>query len=346
MAACQTGGRPCPLGSVPGLWLLMVAALAMLAGCGPLEERASGGELFDPVPAGAVRVATFNLRYDNPGDGENRWERRRKAVARVVAESGAAVVGTQEGLAHQVAWLDSALTGYAYVGVGRDDGAEAGEFTAIFIDTARYRIGASGTFWLSTTPDRPSVGWDAAMERICTWAVLEAVAGGKDEPEKERGSGENGSGENPSMDGVSRILVLNAHFDHIGETARLESARLLVRRMEDLAIQWGSEREDDAREPMPVIVLGDFNARPESLPIAALTDRLRDAHDTSQSPPTGPDGTFNGFEPRDRYEGRIDYVMHSADLKALTHTTLGARFDGRFPSDHFPVVVDLAPGRR
>lgn len=350
-----TGCRPsgtCLFVDVPGLWLLAIAVLAMLSGCARTDREPMVDEfermgkpdrtstpMFDPVPEGAMRVATFNLRYDNPADGEDRWENRKLNVARVIRESGAWVVGTQEGLAHQISWLDSTLADFTYVGVGRDDGAAEGEFTAIFVDTTRLRILESGTFWLSPTPETPSVGWDAALARICTYALLE-TAGDPDSSAPSRQRSAFPPLKNP-------VLLLNAHYDHIGEQARLESSRLLIRRIGEIPRNLHASRgpiDTASTGSLPVVLLGDLNARPEHPPIAELTRQLQDAFVSSMTTPVGPEGTFNGFEEAVRYGARIDYVLHSDNLKAYSYRTFDRLFDGRFPSDHFPVVVDLGSG--
>lgn len=325
------------------MWLL-VGLLAALSSCAPADERASpsnadadGDALaLAPPPPNTLRAATFNLRYDNPGDGENRWENRRRHVADVILASQASVIGTQEGLHHQVEWLDSALADHLYVGAGRDDGGTKGEFTAIFVDTTRFRVESSGTFWLSPTPDRPSVGWDAAMERICTYAVLAAR---EEDPDAEN-TAANATDHASSSAVPPRLLVLNAHFDHMGDRARLESAKLLVNEWIEPALA-GMEDSDSPFAGLPVVLLGDLNALPGSEPLAELTSRLLDAYTTSVESPAGPSGTFNGFAEKPEYADRIDYVLHSNAFRTMRYQTFAGRRDGRFPSDHFPVLADL-----
>lgn len=339
-AGPESGGpcaRPgtCPLTAVPGLSWLLVGLLAALASCAPADERVTPSNAaadedtlaLTPPPPNTLRVATFNLRYDNPGDGENRWENRRRHVADVILASQASVIGTQEGLHHQVEWLDSALADHLYVGAGRDDGGTKGEFTAIFVDTTRFRVESSGTFWLSPTPDRPSVGWDAAMERICTYAVLN-----KREADP--------TGELGADTGVpSRLLVLNAHFDHVGEQSRLESAKLLVRDWIDRALANGNNPEPNEKG-MPIVLLGDLNALPGSAPLTELTSHLMDAH-AGTLPPNRVEGTFNGFMEKTDYTDRIDYILHSKEMHTIVYRIFSERVDGRFPSDHFPVFADI-----
>jgi endonuclease/exonuclease/phosphatase family metal-dependent hydrolase len=282
--------------------------------CASQSEGQSKGQLEDH----SLRVMTFNLRYDNPGDGENRWELRREFAAAVIQESGASLIGIQEGLHRQVEWLDDVLPDFTYVGVGRDDGAQAGEYSAIFIDTTRFEIVDSGTFWLSKTPERPSVGWDASMERIATYAIV-----------LERGS-EPVSQQTP-------LLILNAHFDHIGQEARLESARLIRDKIQVLR----KFRETT----LPVIAMGDFNTGPGTPPIEVFSSFLQDSYIASETPPVGPATTFNGFNViPDGYRelaGRIDYIFISDEFRVNSYSAIDDLRNDRYVSDHFPILIDL-----
>lgn len=265
---------------------------------------------------------TFNVRFDNPADGENRWELRRDFVADLIRNSGASIIGTQEGLVHQLDFLDEALSDFRYVGVGRDDGAKAGEFTAIFVDTTQFTIRDSGTFWLSETPERPSVGWDASMERIATYAVVV--------PAVQRVVSSSTTNPEP-------FLVINAHFDHIGEQARLESARLIMQKAQELS--------QSPRMPMPVILMGDFNASTRTPPIQAFLEHYRDAFEISKSLPEGPVSTFTGFIVKEsgyrEPEGRIDYVFVNERVDVMSYRAMDEIREGRYVSDHFPVLVEV-----
>src|SRR5687768_13886923 len=195
------------------------------------SARATTGSATPPL-----RVMSFNIRYDTPSDGVNAWPLRRDWVAALIRFHGADVVGVQEALAHMLTDLDTRLPGFARVGVGRADGRTGGEFSAILYRTDRVALIDSGTFWLSPTPEVPgSKGWDAAIERVATWARF-----------RDRRTG-------------CRYVHLNTHFDHEGERARQESARLIRRRLAELA---GGD---------PVVVTGDLNAVPASAPYRVLT---------------------------------------------------------------------------
>jgi endonuclease/exonuclease/phosphatase family metal-dependent hydrolase len=291
-------------------------AAAAVAACAPATSATSAGG----VPAAAeapapmpLRVMTFNIRYDTPADSGNAWPHRRDWVASLVRFHGADALGVQEALAHMLRELDVRLPGYARVGVGRTDGREEGEFSAILYRTDRLELLDSGTFWLSPTPDVPgSKGWDAAYERVATWARF-----------RDRRTG-------------CRHLHVNTHFDHIGERAREESARLIRRRLGGLA------------GGLPVVVTGDLNTTPERAPYRVFTvdtvggvPPLRDAFVASRGGHYGPTSTWNAFTAIEPGQ-RIDYVLVSADVDVLEHAILPDAWDGRFPSDHLPVVADIA----
>jgi endonuclease/exonuclease/phosphatase family metal-dependent hydrolase len=294
----------------PGpLGLVMVVSLALVACSRPLPHRQGATAAEGP----ALRVMTFNLRYDNPGDGVNAWPNRKDRVAALIRYHQADLVGVQEALASQLVDLDGRLPEYSRVGVGRADGGTQGEFSAIFYRTDRLRVEESGTFWLSPTPEiAGSKGWDAAIERIVTWARV-----------RDRRTG-------------CRWLHLNTHFDHVGEVARAESARLIRQRLRSLA-------GDGA-----VVLTGDLNTDPTQLPYRILTrdtldqslPPLTDAFAASTSGSYGPTGTWNAFTAIDPNR-RIDYIMVSAPIIVDVHAILSDRWDDRFPSDHLPVLAAL-----
>lgn len=285
--------------------LIILCALGLLA----CAERPPD----PPAPLSALKVMTYNIRYDNPGDGVNAWPNRKEFVASLMMFYGADIICIQEGLIQQVRYLDNALEGFDYCGVGRDDGKEAGEYSAIFFRKTAVELLADSTFWLSLTPDQPSKGWDAALPRIVTWASF-----------KSRGTSQT-------------FFVFNTHFDHVGQVARRESAALIMRQIGRLA---GNQ---------PAIVTGDFNSAPEDsayltmlLPLPG-TPRMRDSFSLSRLPHHGVASTFFGFDARTEGPGeRIDYVFVSDGVNVLRHGTLTDFRDGRFPSDHLPVLVEFS----
>lgn len=259
-----------------------------------------------------LKLMTYNIRYDNPGDGVNSWTQRKEFVSSLIQFHGADIVCIQEGLIQQVEYLRHALPGFEYCGRGRDDGKEAGEFSAIFFRNEVVDLLGDSTFWLSPTPAVPSKGWDAALPRIATWASFRLKSSGRP------------------------FFVFNTHFDHIGETARRESARLLVEQIQRIA---GKE---------PSIVAGDFNSTEQDSAYRILVGAiaggplLRDSFRISRLPHYGVAPTFFGFDARTSDPGqRIDFVFVTEGVTVLRHGTLTDFREGRFPSDHLPVLMEF-----
>lgn len=265
-----------------------------------------------------LRIMSFNIRYDNPEDGPDAWPHRKEAVADMIRSRAVDVAGLQEALKGQIDDLQALLPGYAWLGVGREDGMEQGEFAPIFyrrdrLDTLRW-----GAFWLSETPGVPgSRSWDAALERIATWVVL-----------RDRQTSE-------------AFLAVNTHFDHRGAEAQTRSAELIVERLKDLATARSGEQDNEGTGSLPVVLTGDFNVRENSAPYAALADAFSDALYVSKEPHEGPMSTWNGFEaivPG----GRIDYIFVGAGVRVYTHRILPDKTaNDRFPSDHLPVLAEV-----
>ena len=259
-----------------------------------------------------LNVMTFNIRYNNKNDSLNAWPYRKDNAASQVKFHNVHILGVQEALHDQMMDLSRSLTKYKYTGVGRDDGKTKGEYSAIFYDTTRLKLIESSTFWLSLTPEVPgSKGWDADITRIVTWARFK--------------------------DNISKkiFFVFNTHFDHIGQEARRESAKLVKRRVKEIA---GNN---------PVIITGDFNSHPSDEPIKILMDendkdKFIDTKAVSILPHYGPLGTFNGFASKERDNEPIDFIFIKGKWKVLQHATLSQTWGGRFSSDHFPVFAKLS----
>jgi endonuclease/exonuclease/phosphatase family metal-dependent hydrolase len=255
----------------------------------------------------SYKIMTYNIRYDNPNDGENQWSKRKEFLSNQIAYNSPNVFGIQEGLHHQVQYLDSVFSNYDYIGVGRDDAKTKGEYCAIFYNKEKFYILSEGTFWLSETPNIISVGWDASMERICTYGLF-----------KDKNNGE-------------QFWVFNTHFDHIGKIARVKSAALIIEKIEEFNTN-----------NLPVIVIGDFNLKPETEPIQLFSKVLNDTKHVSASKPFGPTGTFNGFKFNESVSDRIDYIFTSKqDIKVLKYVVLSDSKDCTYPSDHLPVIIEL-----
>lgn len=255
-----------------------------------------------------LRVMSYNIRYDNPQDGINVWPNRKDEVAEMMTSvHDADIIGVQEALKHQLDELQGKMPNYTWVGVGRDDGNEKGEFSPIFFKTNRFDLLATNTFWLSETPQMPgSKSWDTAITRIATWARLSDLETGRE------------------------FYVINTHFDHRGDVARIESARLIL--------DFISGLEDG----IPVFLTGDLNVTESSEAYAILSgsNMIDDARYRSESGHEGPTASFSDWETLNPEESRIDYIFVNDHVRVLSHTIADNRYDGRFPSDHLPVIVD------
>ena len=261
-----------------------------------------------------MRVMTFNIRYDEPRDGVNAWPNRKQKVADVIRFHKADIVGFQEALLTQLRDLETLLPGFAWVGVGRTDGKEAGEYSAILYRKDRFRLLSSDTFWLSETPDKiGSKGWDAALPRIVTWAKFQDRVSGKS------------------------FVHFNTHFDHIGEKARAESASLILKKAGDI------------QGKGPFVVTGDFNVREDSgayrtITAGTPTVKVADARYASSNGHFGGDSTFNAFKELQPAH-TIDYIFVRDGIKVLEHGTLSDRWDGLWASDHLPVIAEIVIDR-
>jgi endonuclease/exonuclease/phosphatase family metal-dependent hydrolase len=277
-----------------------------------------------------INVASYNLRQKNDRDIEagNGWERRYPYIAQIIRFHDFDIVGTQEGFKFMLDSLLSQLPGYAYIGVGREDGAEAGEHCAIFYRTDLFEVLEHGDFWLSETPDvAGSKGWDAVLPRVCTWGHFRHLQSGKE------------------------FLFFNLHMDHIGKQARVESARLVQKKMVEINAN------------LPAILTGDFNVDQTHQSYAALTRDgiLNDSYEVAEFR-YAPVGTVNSFHPSYYSKSRIDHIMLTRDVRVLkygvftdTYRTLPDRavdsvkgrdfpeeisfsdYEIRVPSDHYPI---------
>jgi endonuclease/exonuclease/phosphatase family metal-dependent hydrolase len=258
------------------------------------------------LAAEPVRVMTFNIRFGTAPDGENAWPLRRDLVAKVIADEKPDVVGVQEALRSQLDELAEALPEYGRIGVGREP-AGGGEYSAILYRTARFDVCDAGTFWLSEAPEEPgSKTWGNNLPRICTWARL--------------------------LDRTNdrRFVLLNTHWDHESQPARLESGKLMARRIGDICT-----------DGEPAIVTGDFNAAPDNPAIRALVDEgcVKDTF-TTIHPDEKRVGTFNGFGTK-RNSPKIDAILTTDHWKVEDAAIVRTHEGKRYPSDHFPVTATV-----
>lgn len=257
------------------------------------------------INAQDLRVLTYNIKYDNPYDTVNGWNNRKDFLISQINYNLPDILGTQEGLYNQLEDIKNGLHGYSYFGVGRDNGDNEGEFSAIFYNKTEINLLEERTFWLSQTPEIPSKGWDAAIKRICTYGLVEVKKTEK------------------------KILIFNTHFDHIGEKARLESSNLILQKIKEINV-----------DKLPVILMGDFNLEIESEGIQNILKHLNDTHIMANKS-FGPDGTFNGFHFDKPVTRKIDFIFSSLEIEVLKSGILSDSNDCKYPSDHFPICVEL-----
>lgn len=258
------------------------------------------------LSAQSIITGTFNLRYDNPRDTGNLWKDRAPVAAALIRFHQFDIVGTQEGLKNQLDDLQSALPEYAYYGIGRDDGKSKGEHSAIFYKKEKYTAIDSGDFWLSEHPEKPGWGWDAKHNRICSWIKLKEKKGKKS------------------------FYVLNVHYDHQGVQARTESSKLILQKIQQIAGK------------SPVILTGDFNGNHQSEWYNSIKNSgwLSDALLLAKDPYLN-NGSFNSFKTNNPSEDIIDHIFISKDFNVTRFGILTDTYHGKFPSDHYPVLVEL-----
>ena len=254
-----------------------------------------------------INIITFNIRYATENDGINAWSNRVEMVNGLLKFHEPDIFGLQEALITQIEKISEGLPEFEWIGVGRDDGIQKGEFSPLFYNKNKFILVKHGTFWLSETPEKPSMGWDASYKRVVTWGKFKSKVSGK------------------------HFLVFNTHFDHRGDEARKNSAILIKEKIKEIDDNLG----------LPVILTGDFNLEPETEPIALIKTFLNDSWEISAVKPYGPFGTFNGFQWDAPLENRIDYIFTSKDIKVLKYAAISDSKEQRWPSDHLPVFAKI-----
>lgn len=253
-----------------------------------------------------TKVMTYNIRLDVESDGENRWDKRKGLLANQVRFYEPDFMGVQEALPQQMHYLDETLPAYDFIGVGRDDGKEKGEFSAIFYNKDKFKVVKQSTFWLSQTPEKPGLGWDAACNRVCTYGLFENLKTKK------------------------KIWVFNTHFDHIGTTARMESAKLILAKIKELN-----------KEGYPFVLTGDFNLTEDNESIQRITAELNDTRKVAKLV-YGPDGTWNAFDFTKPATERIDYIfIPKKNVTVTKYAILSDNKNNRYYSDHLAVYSEL-----
>ena len=251
-------------------------------------------------------VMTYNIRLDVASDGENAWANRKDFLSSQVLFYSPDILGVQEARPNQMVDLKDALKDYKAIGIGRD-GNNKGEYSAIFYNAKKVNVAQENTFWLSETPDTISKGWDAAYPRICTYGLFTVLENNK------------------------KIWVFNTHLDHVGNEAQLQGMQLILKKMAVLNT-----------DGFPVIIMGDFNVEPTSELIANLKQTMSDSRDQAKIV-FGSNGTFNGFKFKELVSRRIDYILlsKSSKISVEKYGVLTSSIDLKYPSDHFPVLVEL-----
>lgn len=267
------------------------------------------------VSAQDLYVGTYNIRYKNKDDSikGNVWTKRCQVMCDQINFESPDVLGMQEVLVGQLHDFQHLLDNYSYIGVGRDDGKEAGEYAAIFYKNDRVKLLDSGNFWLNETPDVPKLGWDAACIRICTWGKFKDLRTKK------------------------KFYFFNLHMDHVGVVARREAAKLVVSRIKEMT------------QDAPVVLTGDFNVdqTDEIYGIFTHSGILKDSYENARIR-FAENGTFNSFKVETKTDSRIDHVFVSPSFKVEAY---GLRTDSywakgrRNLSDHYPVFVKLRGGK-
>lgn len=249
---------------------------------------------------------TYNIRLDVAADGENAWPNRKANLVSQIKFYDPDIFGVQEAMPHQVNFIDQYLSSYSFIGQGRD-GENKGEYSALYFNHKKFDVEQQGTFWLSENPNEVSIGWDAAFPRICTYGLF--------------------------IEKKSKIkfFVFNTHLDHVGEIARKKSLDFILKKMNDINA-----------ENLPVVLMGDFNLEPKSEEISFANEEMDDSKMVSIERPFGPNGTFNAFKFESNPTKRIDYIFVSkSKIKVQKYGVLNNSFNLRYPSDHFPVYVEV-----
>lgn len=252
-----------------------------------------------------INVMTYNIRMNTPDDGVNAWPLRKDKVTGLIRFHQADLFGIQEALILQMNDLKAGLPEFECFGIGRDDGKEAGEHMAIFYRKDRFQKLDAGTFWLSETPDKPGLGWDAACNRTCTWVKFKDLSTKK------------------------TFFMFDTHLDHRGRTAREEGAKLILKNMSIIN-----------KDNLPMILTGDFNSTKDAPPIQKIMTVLFDSREKCITTPYGPEGSSGGFEVRD-FKRIIDYIFINKGVEVLRHGILTDCFGIYHPSDHLPVLAEV-----
>ncbi len=260
--------------------------------------------VFGSAKSQQLNVMTYNVRLDIASDGENAWPYRKDFLSSQIMFLEPDILGVQEARPNQVKDLKEALKDYKFIGEGRDGGQE-GEHAGIYYNSKKITVEQAHTFWLSNAPETISKGWDAAYPRVCTYGLFTL------------------------KESNQKIWVFNTHLDHVGKIAQKEGMTLILKEIKNLNTQ-----------QFPVILMGDFNVEPDSELISVIMSKMKDSKEEAEVV-FGPEGTSNAFKYNEPVTRRIDYIMVSDQIRVKKYAVFSSSIDFKFPSDHFPVYVQL-----
>jgi len=251
-----------------------------------------------------INIMTYNVRLDTETDSINKWDNRKEGIVSIIKEEDIHILGIQEALPNQIEYLSQQLKNYDYIGEGRDGGSN-GEYSAIYFKSDNVVLEQEETFWLSETPEIPSIGWDAAIKRIVTLGVFKIKNLEK------------------------KLIVYNTHFDHVGKVAREKSASIILNHI-----------TKNNYQDKPTVVMGDFNANPDESPIKLLSEQLQDSFKVL--PVKDPIGTFSGFDLCSKLLNRIDYIF-TKKINIIDYKHIDKKLpSGLWPSDHLPILISIS----
>ena len=255
-----------------------------------------------PGQLSKITVMSYNIRMGEADDGTNSWQFRYPATALMIEDQNPDVFGVQEAYPYQILFIDENCRDYKYVGVGREDGKSEGEHMAIFYNKKTVSLLKWGTFWLSETPDKPTMGWDAACKRTATWALMKSKVSGK------------------------KFYFIDTHLDHVGKVAQKEGRALIVSKMKEIN-----------RDGLPMVLVGDFNIELSDPAFTVLDGVMKNARKIAAD--TDNSNTFNGWG---KSSTTIDHIFYSGFRSCTKYETITKPYaDRKFISDHYPIKAVL-----
>ena len=275
--------------------LIVAAMLVMLPFISSAQKQTKDHDL---------KVMSYNIRMGAAKDGTNSWEYRYPATALMLEDQKPDVFGVQEAFNYQIRFIEDNFMDYDCVGVGRDDGKQKGEFMSIFWNKKTVKMLKWGTFWLSETPEKPSMGWDAACKRTATWALMKDKKTGK------------------------QFYFVNTHLDHRGAEAQRKGLELIVERIAQIN-----------PKGYPMVLTGDFNVKPDNAALKDLDTKMQSARKIA--PRTDNHPTFNNWG-KIKPDMVIDYIYVSGFSACPEYHTVTEKYGTwKYVSDHYPIYAKL-----